>query len=47
MDVEILARIQFAFTIVYVLNKKIKKGPYDESKIGDRPLQEGIAKAVS
>lgn len=31
----------------YVLNKKIKKGPYDESKIDDRPLQEGIAKAVS
>lgn len=27
----------------YILNKKIKKGPYDESKTDDRPLQEGIA----
>lgn len=36
-----------AVLFFYVLNKKIKKGPYDESKIDDRPLQEGIAKAIS
>ncbi|MEM8584655.1 MAG: cytochrome ubiquinol oxidase subunit I [Bacteroidota bacterium] len=28
---------------IYLLNKKIKKGPYDESKVADRPLQEDMA----
>jgi cytochrome d ubiquinol oxidase subunit I len=35
-----------AVLFFYVLTKKIKKGPYDESKIDDRPLQEGIAEAI-
>lgn len=30
----------------YVLNKKIKKGPYDESDTDDRPLQEDIARVA-
>ncbi|TXF91137.1 cytochrome ubiquinol oxidase subunit I [Neolewinella aurantiaca] len=43
------------FTIIYVillalflylLNKKIKHGPYDESDIDDRPLQENIARVA-
>ncbi|SEQ79755.1 cytochrome ubiquinol oxidase subunit I [Neolewinella agarilytica] len=42
-----LIYILLAALFFYVLNKKIKKGPYDESKIDDRPLQEGIAEAVS
>lgn len=28
---------------IYLLNKKIKKGPYDEGKVADRPLQEDMA----
>lgn len=35
-----------AILFFYILNKKIKKGPYDESKIDDRPLQEGIERVV-
>lgn len=43
------------FTIIYVillalflylLNKKIKHGPYDESDINDRPLQEDMARVA-
>jgi cytochrome d ubiquinol oxidase subunit I len=32
---------------IYLLNKKIKKGPYDESDIDDRPLQQDIANVVA
>lgn len=32
---------------LYLLNKKIKHGPYDESDIDDRPLQEDIANVVA
>ncbi|MGB3798257.1 MAG: cytochrome ubiquinol oxidase subunit I, partial [Lewinella sp.] len=31
---------------IYLLNKKIKHGPYDESEIDDRPLQENIARVA-
>ncbi len=31
---------------LYLLNKKIKHGPYDESEIDDRPLQEDIARVA-
>lgn len=31
---------------VYLLNKKIKHGPYDENKINDRPLQEEITNSL-
>jgi cytochrome d ubiquinol oxidase subunit I len=31
---------------IYLLNKKIKKGPYDESDADDRPLQEDIARVA-
>jgi cytochrome d ubiquinol oxidase subunit I len=31
---------------VYLLDRKIKHGPYDESEIEDRPLQHGIADVV-
>ncbi|MBB4080126.1 cytochrome d ubiquinol oxidase subunit I [Lewinella aquimaris] len=31
---------------IYLLNKKIKHGPYDESDIDDRPLQENIARVA-
>lgn len=31
---------------IYLLNKKIKKGPYDENKLDDRPLQRDIARVV-
>ncbi len=31
---------------IYLLNKKIKKGPYDESDTDDRPLQEDIARVA-
>ncbi|MEO0732918.1 MAG: cytochrome ubiquinol oxidase subunit I [Bacteroidota bacterium] len=31
---------------LYLLNKKIKHGPYDESAIADRPLQENIARVA-
>ncbi|WP_116125857.1 cytochrome ubiquinol oxidase subunit I [Lewinella sp. IMCC34183] len=31
---------------IYLLNKKIKKGPYDESEIDDRPLQEEMARVA-
>ncbi|MFK8161667.1 MAG: cytochrome ubiquinol oxidase subunit I [Lewinella sp.] len=41
-----LIYLLLAILFFYILNKKIKKGPYDESKIDDRPLQEGMAKAV-
>ena len=32
---------------VYLLNKKIKAGPYDESEIDDRPLQSEIAEVLT
>lgn len=32
---------------VYLLNKKIKHGPYDESDTGDRPLTKGISQAIT
>ncbi|TRX52668.1 cytochrome ubiquinol oxidase subunit I [Fulvivirga sp. M361] len=32
---------------IYLLNKKIKKGPYDESKTDDRPLQSDIAHVIT
>ncbi|WP_020570809.1 cytochrome ubiquinol oxidase subunit I [Neolewinella persica] len=41
-----LIYLLLAILFFYVLNKKIKKGPYDESKIDDRPLQEGIAEVI-
>ncbi|WP_116109066.1 cytochrome ubiquinol oxidase subunit I [Lewinella sp. IMCC34191] len=31
---------------IYLLNKKIKHGPYDESDIDDRPLQEDMARVA-
>lgn len=31
---------------IYLLNKKIKAGPYDESEINDRPLQHGMVELV-
>jgi len=38
----------FLFALfVYLLNKKIKHGPYDESDIDDRPLQEDIAGVIA
>jgi len=32
---------------LYLLTKKIKHGPYDESDIDDRPLQSDIARVAS
>lgn len=31
---------------IYLLNKKIKKGPYDESKIDHRPMQQEISEVI-
>lgn len=35
-----------AILFFYLLNKKIKKGPYDESKTDDRPRQAGMARVA-
>ena len=32
---------------IYLLNKKIKKGPYDEHEIEDRPMQSEISNIVT
>ena len=32
---------------VYLLNKKIKNGPYDEAEQGNRPLKKGLADVLS
>lgn len=32
---------------VYLLNKKIKHGPYDESETDDRPLTKEITEAIT
>ncbi|MEP0365322.1 MAG: cytochrome ubiquinol oxidase subunit I [Cyclobacteriaceae bacterium] len=32
---------------IYLLNKKIKHGPYDESEIEDHPMQQGMAEALT
>jgi cytochrome d ubiquinol oxidase subunit I len=31
---------------MYLLNKKIKAGPYDESETEERPLQHGMAEVL-
>jgi cytochrome d ubiquinol oxidase subunit I len=41
-----LIYLLLAVLFFYVLNKKIKKGPYDESDIDNRPLQEGIEQVI-
>ena len=35
------------FLFIYLLNKKIKKGPYDEHDIEDRPLQSDISNVLT
>ncbi len=32
---------------IYLLDKKIKKGPYSEEMVADRPMQQGMADSVS
>lgn len=41
-----LIYLLLAALFFYVLNKKIMKGPYDESDTEDRPLQENIARVA-
>lgn len=41
-----LIYLLLAFLFFYLLNKKIKKGPYDETTTDDRPLQQDIARVA-
>jgi len=42
----LLIYLLLAALFFYILNKKIKKGPYDDSKTDKRPLQENMARVA-